>query len=97
MVIKRCRGMTVQEAIKRIIEHCRIHFIKEKGRCPLITEALMMAVKALEKQIPKKPEYDENTGIYICPNCRNVSAYDVSAFGDYCENCGQALDRSDAE
>ena len=44
--------MTPQEAIERIKEHTEIHFKKEKGRCPLITEALNMAVNALEKQIP---------------------------------------------
>lgn len=47
--------MTTQEAIKRIKEHCRVHRLKEKGKCPLITKALEMAIQALEYRTPKKP------------------------------------------
>lgn len=48
--------MTPQEAIRRIKEHTEIHFKKEKGICPLITEALNMAINALEKQIASERE-----------------------------------------
>lgn len=75
--------MTPQQAIKRINEHNKIHFEKEKGRCPLITEALKMAVTALEKEIPKKPIITTNDKevptthrlgrllVYHCPTCRH--------------------------
>lgn len=67
--------MTTREAIKRIVEHNKIHFEKEKGKCPLITKALEMAVEALEKQIPKKPIYVENitlTDVFKCPCCKKT-------------------------
>lgn len=87
--------MTAQEALKIIkgIKKTHQFLIQIHSTSPDDEKIAIYdtAIQALEKQIPKKPEYDENTGIYTCPNCRNVSAYDVSAFGDYCENCGQAI------
>lgn len=98
--------MTPQEAIERIKEHTEIHFKKEKGRCPLITEALNMAINSLEKQIPKKPNgiYDENESqknkktfhyeqvlIGQCPKC----SQEVQEGMNFCMNCGQALDWSE--
>lgn len=80
-------GMTAQEAIRIL----KTEYLGDSEQMEL---AKQMGALALEKQIPKKPEYDENTGIYICPNCRSVSAYDVDAFGDYCENCGQAIKKA---
>ena len=96
--------MTPQEAIERIKEHTEIHFKKEKGRCPLITEALNMAINSLEKQIPKRPDYegdgydDKGNLIYdtwICPNC-GCKDYEVD-YDDFehCPNCGQAIDWSE--
>lgn len=100
--------MTTQEAIKRIKEHCRVHRLKEKGKCPLITKALEMAIQALEYRTPKKPDTDTvNRGIdvsgeydieynYVCPNCGvvvgNFETEDI--WYDFCPNCGQALDWS---
>ena len=63
------------------------------------------ALKALEKQIPKKPDYegdgyDDNGEIIYdtsyCPCCRHEfeAYYDIT---DYCPNCGQALDWSEEE
>lgn len=97
--------MTAQEAIKDIVETGI-----ELGAGDYVgLESLKTAVKALEKQIPKKPntetinrgidvsgEYDNDSN-YICPSCKSV-------VGDYeskdiwckhCPECGQALDRSD--
>ena len=64
-----------------------------------------LAVKALERQIPKKPkkqpymqeEFDSGTE-YLCPNCESlVGGYsddleDWCGQHDYCEDCGQKLD-----
>ena len=66
-----------------------------------VFEAVTMASKALEKQIPKKPEEsydgyaDGNPVIdYHCPNCyREV---DEDELEHHCE-CGQALDWSDTK
>lgn len=99
--------MTLQEAIRRIKNHNEIHS-KNEHFAIYITEALNMAVDALEKQIPKKPDYeadgyDEN-GILIydraiCPNCENDDfEYDINNWGcKFCPDCGQALDWSDTE
>ena len=46
--------MTIKEAIQRIQIHSEI-LIKKQPFAVYTTEALNMAVKSLEKQIPKKP------------------------------------------
>lgn len=55
--------------------------------------AFKVAIEALEKQIPKKPDLDG--GVY-CPCCLHEfkSHYDETR---YCPNCGQAIDWSDTE
>lgn len=52
-------------------------------------EPLRLAIKALEKQIPKKPSQD-SIGLYyfpICPNCHK----ELESYDHHCE-CRQALD-----
>ena len=65
-------------------------------------EALDIAIKALEKQIPKKPDYEGNgfddRGELIydtmyCPNCGKDFEVDYYN-GNCCDNCGQTFDRS---
>lgn len=55
--------------------------------------ALLMAYKAVEKQIPKKPYIDNENGVYekeYCPTCHR------SLFpNDHHCRCGQALDWSE--
>ncbi|MDO5399311.1 MAG: hypothetical protein Q4G33_15460 [bacterium] len=67
------------------------------------TADINIAIEALEKQLPKKPEYeadgyDDNGQLLYdtayCPNCRHEFEVDYDAT-DYCPNCGQALDWSD--
>lgn len=93
--------MTEQEAIRRIKEHNSIHFKKENGRCPYITEALNIAISALEKQIPKKPiklkaeqdikigagTWKAGTTVYKCPYCNSF----ISRSSNFCSKCGQAI------
>ncbi len=64
-------------------------------------EALEMGIKALEKQIAKKP-YLEGDGYadgnlvydtWICPNCETHYEVDYDDY-DYCPNCGQKIDKS---
>ena len=68
-------------------------------------ESVKVAIKALEKQIPKKPspiDYKKYIDVvknakflrggFWCPNCKHV-VYS----GCYCEDCGQKLDWSDEE
>ena len=80
--------MTYEEAIKglkNIIEYWTYHEHEK--------EVAELAISALEKQIPKKPDLDG--GVY-CPCCLHEfkSHYDETR---YCPNCGQAIDWSDVE
>jgi hypothetical protein len=57
-------------------------------------KANLIAISALEKQIPKKAkQYNDKSifiyaGVFYCPSCQeNVSMDDV-----YCCQCGQSLD-----
>ncbi len=94
--------MPAKEAISRIIEHNVIHSRKERNAI-LITKALNMAVEALERQIPKKPDIsgdscDKNGNLiydtYDCPNCHVNYELEYDKY-DYCPSCGQALDWSE--
>ena len=80
-------------------------FFKEElkdGKCDndcLQCNSMEIAIKALEKQIPKKPLHKEliNCGFaweWTCPNCRIVK---VTTEKTFCDDCGQALDWSDTE
>jgi len=68
-----------------------------------LSEALQMAIQALEKQIQKKPipidygkyiDVIDNArflrGAYWCPNCKHVVKT-----GSFCSDCGQKLDWMD--
>lgn len=59
-------------------------------------EAIVMAIKALEMQMPKKPIVEEPF-LYYCPTCyeyegnkdwKNKLMFDQG----YCDACGQAID-----
>ena len=51
--------------------------------------AIDEAIKAIDKQIPKKPELKGE--YYVCPIC---GVYQETSEGNppYCLNCGQAID-----
>ena len=61
-----------------------------------VEEVLNLSIKALEKQIPKKPmevstEYNEFICM-ICPSCQEIAV----EFDDrFCRRCGQAIDWSE--
>ena len=91
--------MTPQEAIERL----RKIPVRPKPDNALDMLAIIMAVKALEKQISKKP-LDICTPVAtwgLCPICKG----ELNKLGNqpnrifkgtkYCSDCGQALDRSD--
>lgn len=55
-------------------------------------EHLDIAIKAMEKQIPKKVE-EIHVDEYFCPTCGSENPCDDGKIGDkYCPNCGQALE-----
>ena len=92
--------MNYEEALKRVKIHNEHHSQKEPFSI-YTTEALNMAIAALEKQIPKKVKIVE--GYALCPIC-NHYIEDIDFISDnshkYCDCCGQAirqLDLSDTE
>lgn len=78
--------MTEQEAIERI-ERLKVRF-GYVGK-DLDSEALKMAIKALEKQIAKKPVETMicDTATWKCPCCGN----ELYSGQEYCDECGQAI------
>lgn len=81
--------MTYEEAIKNI--NALNAVCGQKGLYDAEFEnALVLAIVALEKQIPKKPYKDNENGVYEkehCPSChRSLFPND-----HHCE-CGQAID-----
>lgn len=78
--------MTPQEAVKLIKE---LYYEEDYCLVPELAEALDLAIKALEKQIPKKQTPDMR-----CPNCGH-SVYNDSY--KFCMKCGQVIDWSDTE
>lgn len=57
-----------------------------------IRDAFELADKALEKQIPKKPDFTEDKEFALCPCCNGKGLFNKQK---YCDNCGQKLDWSD--
>ena len=82
--------MTYTEA-KAFFEEC-LWDGKCNEDCPECN-AMEVAISAIEKQIPKKPDLDG--GIY-CPCCLHEfkENYDTTS---YFPNCGQAIDWSDTK
>ena len=93
--------MTVQEAIgniKMILEEATSY---EHAVCYVTSvdeEPLKLAIEALEKQIPKRPNRHEeeitddyvSLEYYSCPVCKSNELADGYDF--YCFRCGQKLD-----
>lgn len=76
------------------------HFTDNDSVGELHKQTYDVAIDALEKQIPKKPDYEadgyDNNGeliydTWICPNCEKRYEVDCDSY-DYCPNCGQAID-----
>ena len=57
--------------------------------CTISIKSCQLAISALEKQIPKKPDKDD-----YCTTCSTYLKDDNDVEGDYCPNCGQAVDWS---
>ena len=94
--------MTEQEAIK-VLEKPSVHIKpvhKAENGMDFLTysadlvETFEMSIKALEKQIPKKPTMVYPT-IASCPICDEI----ICPHTEYCPDCGQKLDwgNEDAE
>ena len=76
------------------------YFKKRRNKVQIMEEEC--AIYALEKQIPKKPDYegdgfDEDGYLiydtWICPNCGKHYEVDYDDY-NFCPECGQAIDKS---
>jgi hypothetical protein len=91
--------MTPEEAIKTI----QVAIAEVEWEYPMnYSVAFETAIKALEKQIPKKPICE--VYYYLCPCCQGdlgVSDDDIFIYElpmpKYCSNCGCALDWSEVK
>lgn len=88
-------------------EEVRNNFIQDLAENAYLSmcsmEEMKIVIKALDKQIPKKPINVEKH-YYNCPCCKQdlgVSDDDIFVYENptpmYCHKCGQALDWSDTE
>lgn len=93
--------MTESEAKANIITYATA----EAENLPIqMGKAFDVALKALEKQIPRKLYYEgdgyaDGELVYDyakCPVCGHEFEYDINDWGcNYCSNCGQRLDWGD--
>ena len=69
----------------------------------MLCEALDTAVEALEKQLPKRVDFEEDVAENMCvecPSCGSFLGYRVDCLDenyqfDNCKHCGQRLDWSE--
>ena len=99
--------------VKGIYEDCNEHLCDNcdlcytQGNTGEHIESVKVAIKALEKQIAKKPrKTDSYRGVlkrvyaYVCPTCGNACLEKYMNERQntmFCWNCGQKLDWSDEE
>jgi hypothetical protein len=83
--------MTESEAIKEVGFNMSTIGLNNKS-AKRVSEAKNMAIQALEKQIPKKPDFTEDKEFALCPCCNGKGLLDRQK---YCDNCGQKLDWSE--
>ena len=84
--------MIDSEAIKELQDNIDLPF-----GVTVSDESSRMAIKALEKQMPKKPRfYAHNYYCSICDSLVGNNEFEWKRF-KYCDTCGQHLDWSDEE
>lgn len=90
----------VREAIEVIKGYRRLdEYMNNTERLPYCD----MAIEALEKQLPKKVDFEEDVAENMCvecPSCGSFLGYQVDCLDenyqfDYCEHCGQRIDWSE--
>ena len=90
--------MTEREAITELKR--RAYRITCYGDKVLEHEENLVAIEALEKQIPKKPIKSENQVVryvntYYCPTCElGITGTNIAK---WCYHCGQKIDWSDED
>ena len=84
--------MTNKEAIEQLRE--RLAITDYRQQIPEYYEAIELAVEALEKQMPKKPNYvpDDDTCVYYhweCPECGNKDKTKMNVIRRTCGYLGE--------
>lgn len=82
--------MTPEEVIKTL----EVAKVEIEWNYPMdYAVAIDEAIKAVEKQIPKKPEPEKDASgeYYVCPICGVYQEYLTDGEPPYCVNCGQRL------
>lgn len=91
--------MTEQKAmgyLQTLANRIPLKFYTDKG-VQIYDDFSQVVFKALEKQIPKKWEYEQvcDDDTYICPCCKEYWYLEgmnpTQSEYNYCPNCGQAL------
>lgn len=80
--------MTPEEAIRQIQIHSTVLQMYEDS-ISSTTEALDMAIRALERRLPTKPIKPFEQTILKCPYC---GKHIDKKYIEYCYECGQRLD-----
>lgn len=75
---------------EEVCEECELYGQTGTDHCE--TDAVRIAIAALEKQIPMKPITYAGTNRADCPKCGSTVRGIKEPFGDYCSKCGQKLD-----
>ena len=82
-----------------LLEYCAAYSCEDCDNC-----VFGIVIKALEKQIPKKPVLENTKGIvgidmWHCPVCKGeiISDWNRDIANPYCHHCGQSLKWEDEE
>ena len=82
--------VTIEQAIKSLSA-----YIDNEAYTDKFQNVCKLAIEALEKQIPKKPEKEAEENM-LCPICGSFLGYEVDCKDEhyqfpYCSGCGQAI------
>ena len=82
--------------LEQAIDHYKYGISHDIFAEPVTTYA-KLSIKALEKQIPKKPTVVDESMLCVvyCNTCGTFLGYPYRVYDKFCKNCGQALDWSD--